>query len=218
MRRKYAVLTSGMVIVIVMLAVLYVPPYVDDLATQEVTYEFHTYVSITTKNPERFAYENTVWKWFPEIITWWWTVTGTMVQDGDEYTIDWSYHAGVLTVIGKNWIEDQLGDSPSTDPAKWISLSTSVSAPSSAWTQIPTEITTGGLERALGAYTSTGDGVWTIYKQFTASATHTNVQLTGSQWAITPLDGNLVWSDTITPATLNSGDKLNLTQTITLSG
>jgi len=130
--------------------------------------------------------------------------------------LDLGYHTGVLTTIGKNWIEDQLGDSPSTNPAKWISLSTSTSTPLASWTQIPTEITTGGLERATGTYTSTGDGVWTISLQFTASATHTNVQLCGFQYAVSG-DGNLMWADTFTPVTLSISDKLTVTGTTTVT-
>lgn len=130
--------------------------------------------------------------------------------------LDLGTHAGVLTTIGKNWIEDQLGDSPSTDPAKWISLSTNTSTPLASWTQIPTEIATGGLERASSTYTSTGDGVWTISHQFTASATHTAVQLCGFQYAVSG-DGNLMWADTFTPVTLNSGDKLTVTGTTQIS-
>jgi len=128
----------------------------------------------------------------------------------------WSYHAGVLTTIGKNWIEDQLGDSPATDPAKWITVSTSASSPSAAWTQIPTELTDGGFARAVGTYASTGDGQWTISHQFTATTGYPNIQLTGLQWISTG-DGNLLASDTITPVTLNIGDKLTVTWTITIS-
>jgi len=143
-------------------------------------------------------------------------VTTYLQRVGDPEPVFWSYHAGVLTTIGKNWVEDQLGDSPATDPAKWISLSTSASSPSAAWTQIPTEIVANGLERAAGTYASTGDGVWTISHQFTASGPHTNVQLMGIQWAASG-DGNLMWSDTITPVTLGSGDKLTVTATTTIS-
>lgn len=125
-------------------------------------------------------------------------------------------NAGVLTTTGKNWIEDQLGDSPSTDPAKWISLSTNSTSPSVAWTQIPQEIVSGGLERAAGTYASTGDGNWTISYQFTASDTHTDVRLTGLQWASSG-DNNLLASDTFTPVTLNSGDKLTITWTCSVS-
>ena len=129
------------------------------------------------------------------------------------------YHdesSNLLTTIGKNWIEDQLGDSPGTDPAKWISLSTSSSAPDAAWTQIPTEIAADGLERAAGTYASTGDGVWTISKTFTATGAHTNVQLTGLNWASCG-SGNLMAANTFTAVTLATDDSLTVTWTLTLS-
>ena len=43
-------------------------------------------------------------------------------------------NAGTLTTIGKDWIEDQLGDSPSTDPAKWISVSADAGSSAVGWT------------------------------------------------------------------------------------
>lgn len=143
-------------------------------------------------------------------------VTVHIQRVGESEPTFWSHHAGTLTTLGKNWIEDQMGDSPSTDPAKWISLSLSTDTPSAAWTQIPAEIVAGGLERAAGTYASTGDGVWTIEYQFTASATHTDVQLCGFQYAVSG-DNNLLWADTFTPVTLNSGDKLTVTGTTTIS-
>lgn len=93
--------------------------------------------------------------------------------------IGYSYHAGVLTTAGLNWIGGQLGGSPSTDSAKWIALSNDPSAPSSAWTEIPGEITTGGMGRSVGVYDPTpGDGVWEI--EFVFSPTETaSCQLTG---------------------------------------
>ena len=123
-----------------------------------------------------------------------------------------------LTTIGLNWIEDQLGDSPATDPAKWISLSTDDTAVSAGWTEIISEIAANGLERAEGAYASTGDGVWTISKTFTATGTHTAVQLTGLQWSATgESDNNLMAANTFTPVTLASADTLLVTWTLTLS-
>ena len=125
-------------------------------------------------------------------------------------------NAGVVTTIGKNWVEDQLGDSPSTDPAEWISVSSSSDAPSSAWTEIPDEISSGGLFRGAGTYASTGDGTWTIEYEFTASATHIDVQLTGLQYGSSG-DNNLLVSDTFAVVTLNDLDTLTVTWTITLS-
>jgi hypothetical protein len=143
-----------------------------------------------------------------------------MTENGDgTYNILLGHHAGVLTTIGKNWIEDQMGDSPSTTAATGISLSTSASGPSAAWTIIPTEITNGGLGRKTGVYASTGDGTWTISYQFTANATHTNVQLQGCNWSATRgADNTLLCADTWTPVTLNSGDKLTATWAMSITG
>lgn len=145
-------------------------------------------------------------------------LTGKAWAEPDGTTsILWTQHAGVATTIGLNWIEDQLWDSPSTTPAQYISLSTSASSPSSAWTQIPTEIADGnGLARAIGSYTSTGDGSCTVAKQFTASGTYTSVQLSGLQYGSSG-DNNLLTSDTFTPVTLGSGDKLTITWTLSIS-
>ncbi len=138
--------------------------------------------------------------------------TGTYVQ---------FYHdesSNVITTIGLNWIEDQLGDSPGTDPAKWISLSNDGSSLAS-WTKLPGELdNTNGLGRAEGTYASTGDGVWTITYQFTASAAGGTVQTTGLQWVVTlESDSNLMAAKDFTQVTLASGDKLTVTWTITLS-
>ncbi len=124
--------------------------------------------------------------------------------------------SNLVVNIGLDWVEDQLGDSPATDPAKWISLSLDATAPAAGWTQIISEIAAGGLSRAVGAYTDTGTGVWEIEATFTASATHTDVQLTGLQWASSG-DNNLMAANTFTPVTLTSGDALTITWEITLS-
>lgn len=124
-------------------------------------------------------------------------------------------NAGVLTTIGKNWIENQLGNSPSTVSAQFIALSTDTSTPSASWTAIPNEITTGGLGRAQGAYSDNGDGSWKISKTFTASASFTGVQLTGLYYASS--GSYLLAADTFSAVNLNSGDQLTVTWTITVS-
>ena len=124
--------------------------------------------------------------------------------------------SNLVVTIGFDWMEDQLGDSPSLDPAKWISLSLSSSSPAAGWTQIPTEIAAGGLSRAAGTYSSTGVGVWEIVYEFTATASHTDVQLTGLQSAVSG-DGNLVAAKTFTPVTLAIDDALTITWELTLS-
>lgn len=137
------------------------------------------------------------------------------IDYADGRTFDY-HHAGTLTDIGKDFIEAKLADSTYANVTKYclyISLSTSASAPASNWLSIPSEITTNGLERALATYTNVGVGIWTVVKQFTASNTHTNVQLAGLCWDsyATSYNGNLLCADTFTAVTLNNGDKITLT-------
>ena len=124
--------------------------------------------------------------------------------------------SNLMVIIGFDWVEDQLGDSPDTTPAKWISLSLSTSSPAAGWTQIPAEIVADGLSRAAGTYSDEGTGAWNIVATFTASATHTDVQLTGLQWASSG-DSNLMAANTFNPVTLNNGDALTITWILTLS-
>ncbi len=127
-------------------------------------------------------------------------------------------HAGVLTTIGKNWIEDQLGDSPSTDPAKWIAVDdTDASGLSAASTQLTSELAASGLTRAVGTYASTGDGVWTISKAFSVTGT-VSAQTYSLQWVVTSQsDNNMLCYDTSTIKNCVNGDTLTVTFTLTQS-
>lgn len=90
-------------------------------------------------------------------------------QYRDGIIISETYHALTLTDLGKDWIEDQLGDSPSTDPAKWIGCSNSSDSVDTGWSVLPSEITTDGLSRAAGTYVSTGTGAWNVTNSFSVS-------------------------------------------------
>ncbi len=132
------------------------------------------------------------------------------------------YHdesSNVITTIGLNFIEEHLGIGGATydDPAKWISLSNDGGS-SAGWTELPIEINASGMTRAVGTYTSTGDGVWTIVATFTATGAVT-VQTTGLQWLVTPVsDGNLMAANDFTSVVLAEFDTLTITWTLTLSG
>jgi hypothetical protein len=133
---------------------------------------------------------------------------------------DLGYHAGSLTTVGKNFIEGVLGNDAFANATHYIQygcLSNSSTGFSAAWVNIPGEIVTGGLERAEMTYASTGDGVWTLTYQWTASATNADVQRVGFCWDSVAGDGSLAWADTFTPVTLNSGDKLTVTGTTTVT-
>jgi len=139
-------------------------------------------------------------------------MTVTVHRDGKQ--IYYSHHAGVLTTLGLNWAEDQLFDSPGTDPAKWIGLSNDASSPSAAWTAIPNEITGNGLARAPGTYVDNGDGECNVTKTFTATGSQ-SVQLAGLYWALT--GDYLFCSDTMSPVSLQANDQLSVTFTITMA-
>lgn len=138
-------------------------------------------------------------------------------RDSDGNILGFSSNAGVLTTIGKNWIEDQLGDSPNaTSTAQYIALSNDAGAPSAAWLVIPNEIAANNLTRAQGAYTSTGDGVWTCIYTFTASGVQA-VQLVGVNWDASGSNNCLLFADQITSASMEANDTLEITATITIS-
>lgn len=156
------------------------------------------------------------------------TITGWVTVDAYHYdeatgTYIHFYHdesSNIITTIGLNFIEEHLGIGGASydDPAKWISLSNDAPPALVGWTQLPVELdNTNGLGRAEGAYLSTGDGVWTISKTFTATGPVT-VQMTGLQWLVTlQSNDNLMAANDFTQVVLATDDSLTITWTITLS-
>jgi len=129
------------------------------------------------------------------------------------------YGAGVLTNIGKDWIEQQLAASDGTQEALYCADSNNdTDPPLATWTILPQEITTNGLDRQTGTYTSTGVGTWNV--TVTKSVTGTqSTQLWGLHWIVTDAsDNNLLAADS-GPAQKNcvAGDTLKETWQITVS-
>ena len=92
-----------------------------------------------------------------------------------------------------------------------ISLSTSATAPDATWTVIPTEITTGGLERIYASsVTNKNSTCYNCTHTFTSSATHTDVQLSGLNWNNTSNGASLWAANTFTATTLYSADQLKI--------
>jgi len=132
----------------------------------------------------------------------------------DGVLLSHSHHPGTLTTLGQNWIEDQLGDTPATDPAKWIGLSNDATGPSAAWIVLPAEITTNGLARAVGTYVDDGNGSWNITKTFSVTGTQ-SCQLTGLYWA---LAGDfLLCADTFTLVNAENGDSLEIVWSLSVT-
>ena len=156
--------------------------------------------------------------WCTQLI---WRATGKMwVEPDGSYSIFWSRHAGVLTNDGKDWLEDQISDSPSAATiSKWIALTRSDHSPAATDHKLFSEIdTAGGLDKAEGTYTSTGVGVWTVEKQFTSDTDYLGVQATGLHWTTTGSEnGTMLCSDTFAAVTLANGDKITVTWTVTIT-
>ena len=99
----------------------------------------------------------------------------------------------------------------------FIALTTDSSGADATDTSLPSEITTTGLERALATTIShsTGTNSTTLNKIFTASGTHTAVQMSGTfnQLAV---GGTLAHEAVFVAVTLASSDTLSITWTLTL--
>ena len=99
----------------------------------------------------------------------------------------------------------------------FIALTSDSTGADATDTTLPSEITTTGLERALATTISHSSGTnsTTLNKIFTASGTHTAVQMSGTfnQLAV---GGTLAHESVFTPVTLASSDTLSVTWTLTL--
>jgi hypothetical protein len=89
-----------------------------------------------------------------------------------QYLISQNYHAMTTVNQGLDWIEQQLFNTNETQKALYLACSNTTDSVSTAWTEIPDEITTDGLARALGAYVSTGTGQANVSKTFSVSGTN----------------------------------------------
>lgn len=121
-------------------------------------------------------------------------------------------HAGVLTTIGKDFIEQQISGTASTTDAIYISCDdTDASGLSAASTKLTSETDDNGITRATGTYASTGAGTWTVTKAFSITGTQA-VQTYGLQWSATKQsDNNLLCYDTSAVKNCVDGDTLTIT-------
>ena len=118
---------------------------------------------------------------------------------------------------GRDWVHNQLyiNAVAGTRGAGFIALTTDATGTDVTDTTLPSEITTGGLARA-DASTKThtnGTNTSTIQHTFSATATHTDVQMSGLFNAAS--SGDMAHEDTFTAVTLNNGDDLQVTWTLT---
>lgn len=152
-------------------------------------------------------------------------VVVTVTRDGNEIYRNEDHN--LITDAGKDFISVQIGQTTGigSNGANFIALSTNTASPAAGDTALAGEITSGGLARSQGAYAHTnGQNTFTITEQFSASATHTAVLKAGLFTAAvtgTPGaggdDGIMMAENTFSAVTLQNGDQLTITWTITLS-
>ena len=125
----------------------------------------------------------------------------------------------LLTDTGRDYAIAQFYTNTSAGGVgcNFIALTVNTAAASASSTLLTGEITTNGLERLLATTIShsTGTNSTTLNKIFTASGTHTAVQMSGTfnQLAV---GGIMAHEAVFTPVTLASSDTLSVTWTLTL--
>ena len=144
----------------------------------------------------------------------------TMIKNegrADEQVLCKDQH-NLLTTDGRDFFHAQVytNTTAGTRGANFIALTSDSTGADAGDTTLPGEISTGGLERAVATtITHTNDtNVTTLVKTFTASGTHTAVQMSGTFNAASGV--TLAHEAVFTAVTLVSSDTLQVTWTLTL--
>lgn len=104
---------------------------------------------------------------------------------------------------------------------RFMALTTNSSAASASNTTLASEITGSGAQRALATYAHTfGNATFTLQKAFSISALLTAIHRMGLFCALTAAGADPMVFETVlnTDATVNNGDTLTVTDTVTVSG
>jgi hypothetical protein len=122
----------------------------------------------------------------------------------------------LITNAGKDFISAQLGStSPGANGANYIALTNTAITPAAGDTTLSGEISTNGLARAQGAYAHTnGQNTFTVTKTFTATGAQ-SAQAAGLFTASSA--GTMMAENTFTAVSLQAGDSITITWTITLA-
>ena len=139
----------------------------------------------------------------------------TVERPGVGIVYEYSGH-NVLTNNGKEFIEQELGDSGSatTEVANVIALGNG-SAPTATSTSLDNEITGCGLAKATGTYVDDGTGQWNITKQFTSTCDNEVVNTTALYTSSTST--MFAGDDFSSSVTLQSGDQITVTWNIQIT-
>jgi len=157
-------------------------------------------------------YQRTTGSWF-----WKKTVTDSAACAADPSTLYSSQDVhNLVTNAGFDLISSAVSNT-ATQPAacNYIAVTNTAITPAAGDTTLSGEISSNGLTRAQGTYAHTnGTQTYTVSKVFTATGTQAS-QATGLFNASSV--GTMCYEATYTQVTVNSGDTLTVTWTVTLS-
>ena len=155
---------------------------------------------------------------------------GKEILNPDEYATRCVYNRwvslennkhNIITTNGRDWVHEQLWTNAAAASAEQgaqeVAVTTDATGTDVADDALPSEITTGGLIRKnADTVTHTDDtNTTTLVTTYTASASHTAVQMAGTFYDPTSVMGQLILENTFTSTNLVSSDQLELTWTIT---
>lgn len=128
------------------------------------------------------------------------------------------FHPNLLTTDGRDFFHAQVytNTSAGTRGSGFMAVTTDSAAPAAGDTTLTSEIASGGLARADATTKTHTDNTnsTTIEHEYTASATHNNVQKVGLFNASS--SGIMTHEGAFTAASLISGDKLKVTYVLNL--
>lgn len=131
---------------------------------------------------------------------------------------EYSNHNVVVTIGLTRGRDLFYGDaSDPTNCTEFISLSNDASA-SAAWTKLPNELTSNGLDRADGTQSKPDSTSMQVVHTFTSTADSQTIQAAGLH--TNPTDGsdsNMVCAANYTQVTLDTNDQIQITWTLTFT-
>lgn len=128
-----------------------------------------------------------------------------------------------VVTIGKTRVKDFLrlgaaamsGDDNADSATKFISLSDDVLTGEAAWTNLPGEIAADGLTRIAGTVTDVDTTSFTVSHKFTCTSDDVAVKCSGLNWELENDSASLWAAAAFTATTLNDGDNITITWTVT---
>lgn len=159
-----------------------------------------------------------------------WTVVAEESTNTPVFGNIGSNSATVLTIDAWRNADDSAGTTPGstanyfiipTCRPRYMGLTENASAASAGNTTLSGEITTGGASRALATYAHSNDAAtFTLQKSFSISASFPAIHRMGLFTASNTTAGGIMVFETVLNADANvvSGDTLQVTDTVTLSG